>query len=300
VTGVQTCALPISLSFDLFNPEDYSVIALGGGGIITENFWFFKKGLDNKVKDLILLNVGLTTEAEPVFERLKNKIKLAVVRDKFSFDLALKYIPDVVYAPDITFLDRKISNKEDKTKNVSICLNYYIFNKFFSSNHRERIFAEKALIELASFVDWLSSLGYTPNLVPCHTDREVNDNVISALLNGFLNKKAIWHLESSKIENVIAKSDLVISSRYHSSLFALKAGIPFIDITHHSKNLNFLKDTGLLESSISYWNLELNALKEKYKKAINYSELISISNQYGVYCDEGWNKARSSILKLIQ
>lgn len=282
------------------NLFESDIIALGGGGIITPNFWFFKQGLDKRIEkqSLILLNVGLTTEAIPVFESLGDRIDLLVVRDKFSEELALKYYPDrVVYAPDISYLDYK--GQSPKLKVVSVCLNYYIFKNFFSQNRREKIFAEKAIIELASFLDWLNQLGYKINLIACQTDNEVNDNTVNAVLNGFLTTKATWMFDNSNIEDVINSSELLISSRYHTSLFALKAGIPFIDITHHSKNLNFLKDVGLTDFSINYWQLELNALKEKYKKVTNCELLTNISKQYGVYCNEGWNQADSAVSKLL-
>lgn len=279
---------------------DSDIIALGGGGIITPNFWFFKQGIDKKLENqrFILLNVGLTTESIPVFESVGDRLDLIVVRDRFSEELALKYYPDkVIYAPDISYLD--YHGQTPRQKVVSVCLNYYIFKNFFSQNRREKIFAEKAIIELASFLDWLAGLGYQINLIPCQTDKEVNDNTVNAVLNGFLVSQANWIFDNANVESVINSSELLVSSRYHTSLFALKAGIPFIDITHHSKNLNFLKDVELTEFSINYWQLELNALKEKYKKVMNCELLTNISKQYGVYCNEGWNRVSFALDKLL-
>jgi polysaccharide pyruvyl transferase WcaK-like protein len=283
--------------------NDEGIIALGGGGIITPNFWFFKQGLEKKIPNhkLILLNVGLTTESIPVFEKIKNQIELIVVRDKFSLELATRYYPEemVIYTPDIGFYRFDPVEEVKAEKIVTVCLNYYIFKNYFSSNNRDRIFAEKAIIELATFLNWLETLGYSTCIVPCQTDTEVNDNTVNAVLNGFLNKKAKWIYNNYEIENVISKSSLVISSRYHSSLFALKSGVPFIDITHHSKNLNFLKDVGLTDFSVNYWNLELNTLKEKYEKVINFSKLKEIRDAYGVYCKEGWRQVSSALNSLI-
>lgn len=288
--------------YDNLNTSDYSMIALGGGGIISDSFWFFKKKLyENLDRPLILFNVGLTTEAIPVFEKVKDKIKLLVVRDKFSFNLASKYYPGkVIHAPDISFLKKDgLSYPKSFNNNILVCLNYYIFKNYFSQLNRERIFAEKAIIEISSFLNSLTNKGSTISLIPCQTDGEVNDNIILGLLNGFLSKKAQWFYDRNDIERVILNSDLLISSRYHSSLFALKAGIPFIDITHHSKNSNFLKDVKLEEFSISYWNLELNSLTEKYKNAIDSPKFLQAQHDYGVLTDESWKKVNQSIKKLI-
>lgn len=288
--------------FKDFNFGEEKIVALGGGGIITPNFWFFKNGLEKKLTDqkFILLNVGLTTESIPILEKFRDHIDLVVVRDRYSENLAHQYnARKVIYAPDISNYRPIEIETEKSEKIVSICLNYYIFKNYFSSNNRDRVFAEKAIIELASFVDWLDLNGYTSYIFPCQTDTEVNDNTVNAVLNGFLAKKAKWLYSNYEVEDIISKSSLVISSRYHSTLFAFRNGIPFIDITHHSKNLNFLQDVGLTEFSINYWGLELNKLKELYNKVINFSELRSIKDTYGVYSSSGWTEVRSYIESFI-
>lgn len=280
---------------DLLESE---IVILGGGGIITEGFWFFKQGLFEKLTNqkFILLNVGLTQESVPVLEKIKDRVDLIVVRDKFSLRLAREHCPKVIYVPDITYLE---SSQSEKKNNIAVCLNYYIFGQFFSQNRRDAIFAEKGIIELSYFLDWVIKEGYSVSFVPCQTDNLVNDNTVNSILHGFL-KKGVMIYDNSQIENVISSSSLLVSSRYHSSLFALKSKIPFIDITHHSKNLNFLNDVGLQEFSVTYWKLELEALKEKFRKVMKFDKLNEFSDQYGVYCIEGWSRVGSSLLEILK
>lgn len=279
--------------------KNYKYIALGGGGIISSNFWFFKNNFHKKIEsnNLYLLNVNLTTEAEPVLKEIKDKIKLAIVRDKYSVEYAKQFIGEdkVIQASDITLtLPSPQKQNNFSKKKAAVCLNYYIFKNFFSQNHRERIFAEKALIEIATFLDYLHQQGYQITLVPCQTDLHVNDNIIHALLKGFAKCNLHWEYSSKNIESLILESDLVISSRYHSSLFALKTGTKFIDITHHSKNANFLKEVGLSDFSVNYWNLEFNSIKNTFKKVCEFESLEKISSEYGVSCIEEWNTTVAS------
>ncbi len=60
----------------------------------------------------------------------------------------------------------------------------------------------------------------------------------------------------------LAGADLVISMRLHSSLFSCIANVPFIDITHHDKNLGFLESVGLNDWSVPYWDFSRKALRD--------------------------------------
>jgi polysaccharide pyruvyl transferase WcaK-like protein len=291
-----------SLSFKKDNCLASDIVAIGGGGIVNQNFWFFKNNLHNEIykQKLILLNVNLTEDSAPVLSELKDKISLAVVRDSYSEQIAKRYLSNVIFAPDISFLDKNFGIVKQEKKNiVSVCLNYYIFKNFFSSNIREKVYAERAIIEIASFLNWLTDrYQYEVRLIACQSDNEVNDNTVNAVLNGFLKRKAKWIYDKNLLEENIQESRFIISSRYHSSLFALKSEVPFLDITHHSKNLAFLRDVNLLDCSVDYWFIELNKLINKYEKHIKNLDLSNISRSYGVSCNESWSHVLNSINSL--
>jgi polysaccharide pyruvyl transferase WcaK-like protein len=66
--------------------------------------------------------------------------------------------------------------------------------------------------------------------------------------------------------DVIAASNLTISSRLHSSIFSFASGTPFIDVTHHSKNQLFLKMIDKNENSVSFWRFDGEEMKQKINK----------------------------------
>jgi polysaccharide pyruvyl transferase WcaK-like protein len=303
-----------SFCYKKVGPNKSDIIALGGGGIITQNFWYIKEGLYKYLRDdqkLILLNVNLTSESVPVLALLKDKISLAVVRDRFSYDLALKFLMDeskVILASDISYIYnvKKINEgytdslSDKKEKKVSVCLNSYIFKDYFSNDSRQRIYAEKAIIEISEFLKWMKTFNHKVQLVPSQVDTEVNDNTIHGILNGYIGGANKWIYTNEHIEHNLKNSSLIISARYHTTLFAIKNSIPFIDITHHSKNSNLLKDLGLQEFSINYWKIGLEELKKKAFEAQNSDLISEISSSYGVSSREDWSKVLEKIHILIQ
>jgi polysaccharide pyruvyl transferase WcaK-like protein len=68
--------------------------------------------------------------------------------------------------------------------------------------------------------------------------------------------------------DIIAASDAVISSRLHSSVFAFSNGVPFVDITHHSKNGNFLELIGKGSDSVSFWEYDSDKMHNKIQHAL--------------------------------
>ena len=303
-----------SFCYKKVGPNKSDIIALGGGGIITQNFWYIKEGLYKYLRDdqkLILLNVNLTSESVPVLALLRDKISLAVVRDRFSYDLALKFLMDeskVILASDISYIYnvKKINEgytdslSDKKEKKVSVCLNSYIFKDYFSNDSRQRIYAEKAIIEISEFLKWMKTFNHKVQLVPSQVDTEVNDNTIHGILNGYIGGANKWIYTNEHIEHNLKNSSLIISARYHTTLFAIKNSIPFIDITHHSKNSNLLKDLGLQEFSINYWKIGLEELKKKAFEAQNSDLISEISSSYGVSSREDWSKVLEKIHTLIQ
>jgi polysaccharide pyruvyl transferase WcaK-like protein len=303
-----------SFCYKKVGPNKSDIIALGGGGIITQNFWYIKEGLYKYLRDdqkLILLNVNLTSESVPVLALLKDKISLAVVRDRFSYDLALKFLMDeskVILASDISYIYnvKKINEgytdslSDKKEKKVSVCLNSYIFKDYFSNDSRQRIYAEKAIIEISEFLKWMKTFNHKVQLVPSQVDTEVNDNTIHGILNGYIGGANKWIYTNEHIEHNLKNSSLIISARYHTTLFAIKNSLPFIDITHHSKNSNLLKDLGLQEFSINYWKIGLEDLKKKAFEAQNSDLISEISSSYGVSSREDWSKVLEKIRTLIQ
>lgn len=278
------------------------LVAVGGGGIITPNFWFFKERIAKRLKTtskLGLINVNLTSESIPVLREIKDRLSFAIVRDFTSLELLNRELGYgtkclTLMAPDISFLKPKLEINESN-KYVSICLNAYVLNNYFSSDLRKRIYAEKFLIELSSFLIWLKSFGHKIQLVPSQVDREVNDNRISALVDGMIGGADNWIYDNKNIEEHLIHSKLIVSMRYHATLTAIKYAIPFIDISHHSKNKNFLLENKLESLSVDYWTSSLDILKETANKAKYYPTLGQISEYYSVSSIEKWGQIKHTL-----
>ena len=208
---------------------------------------------------------------------------------------------DISYIYNVNKLDKEytdsLSNK--KEKKISVCLNSYIFKDYFSNDSRQRIYAEKSLIEISEFLKWMKTFDYKVQLVPSQVDKEINDNTIHGILNGYTGGANNWIYTNEHMEQNLKNSSLIVSARYHTTLFAIKNSIPFIDITHHSKNSNLLKDLGLEEFSMNYWKIGLEELKKKAFEAQNSDLISEISSSYGVSSREGWNKVLEKIHTLI-
>jgi hypothetical protein len=54
--------------------------------------------------------------------------------------------------------------------------------------------------------------------------------------------------------DVLSCAQAVISTRLHSTIFSAISGVPFIDLTHHDKNLGFIRTLGKPEWSVPLWD----------------------------------------------
>lgn len=292
-----------SASYKAISPLSFPIILLGGGGIITQNFWFFKDGLCDQIasQKLGLINVNLTNESIEPLKRVKNKVSFIAVRDRFSINLAQEVLGSeipIFFAPDISIVDKF---RKPKLENVvSICPNSYLLKNYFADNSRQKTRMEYLLNEIAEFAKWLKKFDNKISLVPSQIDKQINDNVYCGILDGMIGGADTWNTSSNFLENELIRSSLVISMRYHTTVFAAKYGIPFIDISHHNKSLQFLKDNNLLDHSIKYDLVNCEKLiklaeKAKYSKQIkDFASKCSVSSME----DEYWGPISTLLTKL--
>lgn len=284
---------------------DKGLNLVGGGGIVTPNFWFFKHVAPYLKQDakIGLFNVNLTSESIEVLKKYNYFIKFAVVRDSYSSQAATSILKKdrVLLAPDISFLSPKIvlPTWQKPINYVSICLNGYVLNNYFSTDSRKRIYAEKLLIELAEFVKWLKTFGHKIQLIQSQVDREINDNRVSAILDGLVGGVDNWVYSNDDLETKLFDSSLIISMRYHTTLFAIKHAIPFIDISHHSKSIKFLEEMGLSDFSINYWNCSLDKFKDVANKVKYSTKIKEVSDSISVSSIESWNHVKQTLSQTI-
>jgi polysaccharide pyruvyl transferase WcaK-like protein len=108
--------------------------------------------------------------------------------------------------------------------------------------------------------------------IPFGNDDPWNDRITNSWLASkckFWKKNFVIYdkISFQQALDIIASADAVISTRLHASIFSCVAKVPFIDITHHDKNLGFLQTVGLEDWSIPYWRF-------------NYEKCLTLLNEF--------------------
>lgn len=84
----------------------------------------------------------------------------------------------------------------------------------------------------------------------------------------------VTKLYASDIKNMIASCEMLISSRYHSCVAALSAGVPTLVIGWHYKYNELLKIYGMSEWCVSHSECTKEKLLDKYEKLWNEKENV--------------------------
>jgi polysaccharide pyruvyl transferase WcaK-like protein len=171
---------------------------------------------------------------------------------------------------------------------ITVVINGYITNDNVESLARDTLTFIKFSYDVARIADETpASFLFIPfgSIIPCD-DRIPNAWVASKCKFWKKNFVAFNRMTFRDTLNVISASNLVISSRLHSSIFSFANGVPFIDITHHDKNKLFLNMIKKLENSISFWNFNAVALKEKIHKML----YLPKHNEHQEFRDLIWKK----------
>jgi polysaccharide pyruvyl transferase WcaK-like protein len=260
-------------------------IVIGGGSLIYPDFWVFENLAHPSI---VFLNVNVPKiENENFAQKLQSLKATWFVRDTQSV-INLKEIGiSSFYAPDIC------TNLKFKTnvipKKMCVFLNSYIFNDLFSDCVDLHLLAQKNILELAKYLNWMITFGWKIHLISCQTQGEIDDRIVSGVLYQYIKDKSCCDLsmcilDDEEIIKHICESDFVISSRLHSTLLCATLGIKFIDITHDDKNKMFLKDNNLLDNSVDYYFFNKDLLISK-TQSIENSE---IKNNIQKNAKENW------------
>lgn len=234
-----------TISEDPRDLDKFDTIFIGGGGIVTSKLWVFKYIEKLRDKKIIFLNVNVTDDIyiDELVYKLKILNTLWIVRDTYSRSLLKKESFNVYYIPDIAILHFNTLNKiSHSDKNLSIVLNHYAFKGYFDDNSYKINYYLK---EIADFCKWMMTFGWKIHLVPAQTNKLIDDRLYTGVLHGLLNNESNWILNYDQIEPTLLSSDIIISTRYHTSLLAITKKILLLDICHHAKNTHLLDDVDL-------------------------------------------------------
>lgn len=81
--------------------------------------------------------------------------------------------------------------------------------------------------------------------------------------NSWVAHRCKWHKKNAVVWDewgvqetldFLSASDVVVSMRLHGTIFGCIGGVPFLDVTHHSKNQAFLDSVGMGSRGVPYWD----------------------------------------------
>jgi polysaccharide pyruvyl transferase WcaK-like protein len=192
------------------------------------------------------------------------------VRDQMSLEHGRAVAPDKTsYLPDVTFaltpdpvagrawmVERFASEGLELFEKVVVCvLSSYAGGNKFDSLARDYLNFQSLAMQVAEIADsTTASFVFLPfGTRPPYDDRATNAWVSERTKYWQKNYAVHDRLGVQATIDILAASDAVVSSRLHSTIFSVVAGVPFVDLTHHDKNLGFVRTVGKPEWSMPLW-----------------------------------------------
>jgi polysaccharide pyruvyl transferase WcaK-like protein len=137
---------------------------------------------------------------------------------------------------------------------------------------------EKYIAEIARFVRWLLDSGYHIRLLTGDVgDKPAVDKVMTLATSdrpqSFRDRVIAEDARSlSDIMRQIAETDILIASRFHNLVCALKLGLPAISISYAKKNDELLREVGLGEFRQNIEELDTGLLIRQFTKLLGERE----------------------------
>lgn len=246
-------------------------LIVGGGDIVYDK-------MVSKLQKLQcpkhLFSVSLTSC--DCIEKLKTTFDTIAVRDVSSLERLKQVNTPAQYVPDAAFAlspnkgrGHKIINKLFKEEDHELYRQIIIvtFNAYLgpqeSKHTRDSVTFMKAVHDLAHIADNTpASFIFLPFSTSAGCDDRVTGGYISSLCKYWKKNLVVYKpLAPQDILDIHSAADAVISTRLHGSIFSTIAGTPFVDLTHHNKNGDYLKTNGLTDWSVDYWGMNRTHVK---------------------------------------
>lgn len=239
--------------------------ALGGGNVCSSSF------LDQMVQikgKKYAISVG-TTKDNPVARM--SMFDEVFVRETQSQELLANHNIKAKVIPDLAFSlepDRargramleslfKANGRELYKQVVGVVFNAYLCVGDSRLARDEATF-QKVTWDIASTMDsTAASFVFIPfGLSQPHDDRIANAWLASRCKFWKKNLVVFEKNDPQSTLDLISACNAMISTRLHSSIFATVAQVPFIDVTHHSKNSSYVESIYKRNWSVPYWEFE--------------------------------------------
>jgi polysaccharide pyruvyl transferase WcaK-like protein len=262
-----------SLKESLVGQND--VIILGGGNVLRQGFLNQLQGIQKPIYGFSLGMEELPQCDLSFFKHIYTRDIVTLEKLK-ELNIPCSFIPDaaLILEPNAaagkSWLEKKFADEKcDLYSNiVTVVVNSYMLNGSLNGLARDAFSFIKFSYDFARVIDETpASFVFVPFGTQLPFDDRVANSWVAAKCKYWKKNLVVFdRLNYQETLNVIAASNLTISSRLHSSIFSFVAGTPFIDVTHHSKNNLFLQLIGKSENSINFWQFDSEELKDKINK----------------------------------
>jgi polysaccharide pyruvyl transferase WcaK-like protein len=244
-------------------------VLIGGGGLILRGCNRFADILERLSVPFSFIGISIEArhrDMELFLQVMKTKADRIIVRDAESLEI-LKRPANAEIGPDLTFI-QPLPVVEPSTSDVwglNLRPWYFWQAELHGGYHR---FMRK-LSRLAPFVESMYPLTkWQPDLFVAAMESRVE--VLRPLPfyfeAGFHNDYNLLSHYYRSVPGAMEELDFrrlryLLGMRFHSIVFAVQMGIPFLSLSYQPKNENFCKDMGLsvLSVDIFQWRREIDA-----------------------------------------
>jgi polysaccharide pyruvyl transferase WcaK-like protein len=267
------------------------VLVIPGTGILDDfctgpggmPYWLFRWGLLARLMGtrVIFVSIG----AGPIHHPLSRWLMKAAAgmacfrsyRDQYSLaymrSIGFNTGADRVY-PDVAFALPEPAGVRDPSAEgapIAVAVGIMYYNGWRSDDASERIY-KSYLAKMRRFLGWLAEEGHSVRII-------MGDGIDQSTLDSFLttpidpaepmpNLKGQTAETLHDVMNQIATTDVVVATRYHNVVCALKLGRPVLSIGYAAKNDELMGDMGLAEFCQRIETLDVDELIVQFRKLV--------------------------------
>ena len=257
--------------------ESVDIVLINGEGTLHSasqyGLFLLELGLLAKSKDKFVALINSTWENNPDtwFDLIKN-FNLIALRDQKSFRTLEKYkLPQLHYAPDLTFLSASQILEKSIYKSEEVIINDSVYAEVadqlfdFAQSRKFNYYPITRKLPTKK-----GAIGYN--------QKKINKlriyNILSKISLGLFKPRRFYQDFQYAIDNTqefkrkLIHSDLVITGRYHCLCFCLQMQIPVLIIASNTDKMkNLLEDIGLHDRHIKLEALMQLSINELYQRA---------------------------------
>jgi len=277
-------------------------VLIGGGGLILRNICYHTDIICNLKRPFGLIGVSVEAKHKSMncfLKIIKDKADFIMVRDKQS-KTCLDDHNKVIIGPDLTFLYP--FDIVDEVKNDICGFNlrdwYYWKGVLYGSFHNLMLRIDKRFPWVRKYY-WLRK--WDPNKI-VRIVKKSFEMILpmpfyfesTAKHDAYVLSRYFQDVPSVFDASIYHKIRYLIGMRYHSIIFAVQSGIPFISMSYQPKNESFCSDIGLEMLSVNIYKSKELDKKIEYLKN-NYQQI----RNHLIYIRDKSNQDIVDILKLI-